>query len=108
RVSWAVRYVRGMVMTERVADETRRGRRGVWLALVTGVALLGVTAPAQGSSFVYVTNLGFGFGSSISQYSAGSGGLLSPLSPPTVGTGRAPGGVAVSPDARSVYVVNGD
>jgi uncharacterized repeat protein (TIGR01451 family) len=42
----------------------------------------------------------------VSQYSVGPGGTLSPKTPATVPAGIAPTGVAVSPDGHSVYVTN--
>src|SRR4029450_11858719 len=42
----------------------------------------------------------------VSQYAIGSGGGLSPLTPPTVMTRPVPFDVAVTPDGRSVYVTN--
>jgi DNA-binding beta-propeller fold protein YncE len=76
------------------------GRRHLWLSAVIGVGLLVAAPPAQASfPFAYVTG-----GSGILQYNVGAGGLLAPLSPPTVQTGRDPAGVAVSPNGRSVYV----
>jgi uncharacterized repeat protein (TIGR01451 family) len=57
---------------------------------------------AQAAPFVYVTN---GGGNNVSQYDASSG-ALSPLSPPMAATGYSPLGVAVSPDAQSVYVAD--
>ena len=73
-----------------------------------GFAVLAVgfgATGAQGAPFVYVTNL---FSNNVSQYNVGTGGLLSPLVPPTVAAGVVPEGVAVSPDGRNVYVANED
>ena len=53
--------------------------------------------------FVYVTNQFQGF--DVSQYDASSG-VLSPLSPFTVAAGIQPAAIAVTPDAKSVYVAN--
>jgi hypothetical protein len=58
-------------------------------------------APAHGASFVYVTNQDL---NNVSQFSAGAGGLLTPLTPPTVDAGTFPVGVVVSPSGRSLYV----
>ena len=78
------------------------GRLPVSLGLATTAVLLAWAAPAQSAPFVYVTHVG---SDNVSQYRAGAGGLLAPLSPPTVAAGNALK-VAVSPDGRSVYVVN--
>ncbi len=45
-------------------------------------------------------------GGTVSQYNVGAGGLLAPLSPPTVVAGERPSEIAVSPNGSSVYVVN--
>jgi DNA-binding beta-propeller fold protein YncE len=79
------------------------GRRRLWLSVATTAALFAAAAPAQAAPFVYVTNFG---SDSISQYEVGAGGLLAPLSPPTVAAADRPASVAVSPDARNVYVTN--
>jgi 6-phosphogluconolactonase len=68
----------------------------------TAASLLGGAAPVQAAPFVYVTNL---VDNTVSQYGS-MGGLLAPLSPPTVEAGVGPSGVAVSPDGASVYVTN--
>jgi 6-phosphogluconolactonase len=69
----------------------------------------GVAVSPDGKS-VYVTNA-FSNPGEVSQYSAGAGGALVSKSPATVptnvGFGGEPEGVAVSPDGRSAYVVNG-
>jgi DNA-binding beta-propeller fold protein YncE len=74
----------------------------------------GLAVSPDGES-VYVTN---GADDSISQYDVGRGGRLSPKKPARVAAGGAscdpsagscrPHGVAVSPDAQSVYVANQD
>ena len=64
------------------------------------VFLLGTAAQVQAAPFVYVTNID---GPNLSQYDA-AGGLLAPLSPPTVSTQNNPTGIAVSPGGTSVYV----
>jgi len=62
---------------------------------VLGLALTAAgAAPSQAVAFVYVTNM---FSDNVSQYDVGSGGLLAPLSPPTMAAGRGPQGVAVRP-----------
>ena len=59
---------------------------------------------------VYVTNPGDGNPGegTVSQYTVGPGGLLTPKTPATVAAGTLPLGVAVSPDSRSVYVTSSD
>jgi len=74
-----------------------------WCSAVAVAAVALGAAPAQASPLAYVTNAE---SFNISQYSVGPGGLLAPLSPPTVGAGVGPVAVAVSPDGRSVYVTN--
>jgi DNA-binding beta-propeller fold protein YncE len=78
--------------------------KAILITAVVGivVCLLGAAASAQAAPFVYVTNE---LSNDVSQYDIGAGGLLAPLSPPTVAAGTAPQeGVAVSPDGKSVYV----
>jgi 6-phosphogluconolactonase (cycloisomerase 2 family) len=62
-----------------------------------------------GVGFAYVANL-FGdsgnFVGSVSQYSIGSDGKLTPLSPPTVTVGSEPSSVVVDPSGKHVYVAN--
>jgi parallel beta-helix repeat protein len=77
-------------------------RRAVALAVAFAAAL--AVAPAQAHRFAYVANSG---SNNVSQYHLGSGGLLAPLSPPTVAATDFPAGVAVSPDGKSVYVAGG-
>ena len=75
--------------------------------LILATAIVGVglafPSPSSAAQFAYVTNRG---GDSVSQYGIGTGGLLAPLSPFTVGARRDPEGVVVSPDGQSVYVAN--
>jgi DNA-binding beta-propeller fold protein YncE len=52
---------------------------------------------------VYVTN---GFSDTVSQYSVGRDGALTPKTPATVAGGIDTFGVAVSPDGKSAYVTN--
>jgi parallel beta-helix repeat protein len=80
----------------------RGGRRAVALAVALAAAL--AVAPAQAHWFAYVANSG---SNNVSQYHLGSGGLLAPLSPPTVAATDFPAGVAVSPNGSSVYVAGG-
>jgi DNA-binding beta-propeller fold protein YncE len=57
---------------------------------------------ATPSAYVYATS----WSQTVRQYSADDAGLLSPLTPPAVGTGLTSTAVATSPDRRSLYVVN--
>jgi 6-phosphogluconolactonase len=76
------------------------------LGAATAAVLLAVAARAHAAPYAYVAN-GDGDGpSNVSQFNVGAGGLLAPLSPPTVAAGSGPNGVAVSPDGQSVYVTN--
>jgi DNA-binding beta-propeller fold protein YncE len=88
------------------AHKGSRDRWAPWSALAATTVVLAVAAPAQAAPFVYATNVNFtGSGpGSISQYNSGAGGLLAPLSPPTVATGEFPLALVVSPDGQSVYV----
>jgi hypothetical protein len=71
----------------------------VLVAVLVALCLTCATR-VQAAPFVYVTNAG---GNDLSQYDVRAGGLLSPLSPPTVAAGDRPGGVAVSPmEGRSM------
>ena len=91
--------------TRGLSSRVRSGRgRRLGLGLATLAILLAAAAPAQANPFAYVANLS---GDNVSQYDVGAGGLLAPLAPPTVATGGAPQGVAVSPDGESVYVAGG-
>ena len=76
-------------------------RHLVAIALAACLLLACAAAPAQAAPFLYVAN---GGSQSISQYNLGPNGLLQTLSPSSVATGGSPSAVAVSPDARSVYV----
>jgi DNA-binding beta-propeller fold protein YncE len=69
----------------------------------TALALALCASPASAhGSFVYVTN-----GQSISEYSIGAGGRLSPLSPPAFQTPHLLSvGLAATPDGRSVYAAS--
>jgi DNA-binding beta-propeller fold protein YncE len=81
--------------------------KAILITTVVAIALgpLEAAAPAQAAPFVYVTNSASS-SNNVSQYTVGPGGLLAPLSPPTVAAGAFPVGVAVSPGAESVYVAN--
>jgi DNA-binding beta-propeller fold protein YncE len=64
-------------------------------------------AVSPDSSSVYVTNGDVANSEySVSQYSVGASGILTPKSPPRVATGTNPRGIVVSVDGRSVYVAN--
>ena len=93
-------------MTRRLVPSRNVGRRGLWLSAAIAAALLAASSSAQAAPFAYVTNEGGGFGFTLSQYNVRAGGLLAPLSPPTVATGRRPTGLAVHPGGQSVYVAN--
>jgi hypothetical protein len=69
----------------------------------TALALALCASPASAHrSFVYVTN-----GQSISEYSIGAGGRLSPLSPPAFQTPHLLSvGLAATPDGPSVYAAS--
>lgn len=43
----------------------------------------------------------------VQQYTVGSGGVLSPKTSATVTAGRLPSGIAIGPNGRRIYVVNG-
>lgn len=76
----------------------------LWLATPHGAAAAGGGLSAYvGGLSAYVTSYD---DSTISQYSIGASGNLTPKSPETVPTGLQPEGVAVSPDGASVYVAN--
>jgi len=66
-------------------------------------------AVTPNGKYLYVADDGLGFdgdGSTLSQYSIGSDGALTPLSPATVAAGQGPAQVAVSPDGKNAYVAN--
>ena len=91
---------------EREETAVRVDRRVVF-GLVAWIAALGVGLASAGGAlagpFVYVTN--FSQGNDVSQYDASSG-ELSRLSPFSVAAGSGPVAIGVTPDAKSVYVVN--
>jgi DNA-binding beta-propeller fold protein YncE len=70
-----------------------------------GVAVA-VSPDGQSVYVVAGDNEVFGGDSTVYQYDVGPGGVLSPKSPPTIDAGDRPIDVAVSPDGKSVYVVN--
>ena len=84
------------------------GGRRLWLSATAAALLVVAAVPATASAapFAYVTNEGGGFGFTASQYNVRAAGLLAPLFPPTVATGRRPIGIAMHPGGRSVYVAN--
>ena len=93
----------------RIGDAARlRGVSGcrVWVVAVLAAPLVGlVPASARAmSASAYTTNVN---GHSVFQFGIGAGGLLSALAPTTVESGTRPLGVAISPDAKSVYVADG-
>jgi DNA-binding beta-propeller fold protein YncE len=81
-----------------------RGRAGLGAAAVAVVLVC--SGSAQAAPYAYVANSDGDGPSDVSQFNVGVGGLLAPLSPPTVAAGTTPDGVAVSPDGKSVYVTN--
>jgi len=78
-------------------------RKLVLTAAIVGAAFA-LPSGSSASPFVYVSG---GVDSrEVSQFAAGQSGLLTPLSPPTVAAHLRPLGLAVTPDARSLYVTN--
>jgi len=75
-------------------------RRVTWAAALAALLALAWAGPSPAAPFVYVGDTG----GSVFQYGVGSGGLLSPLTPPSIAAGAGAGQVAVSPDGKSVYV----
>jgi len=71
-----------------------------WVAGVTVCAMAAFPAPTLANG-VYVFNLEE---ATVSQFSSGAGGALSPLSPATVPTGKEPAGLAISPNGHDLYV----
>jgi 6-phosphogluconolactonase len=71
-------------------------------AALASMLAAGSASAATPSAYVYATTAS----QSVRQYSANDGGLLSALTPPTVGAGLSSSGAAASPDRRSLYVVN--
>jgi 6-phosphogluconolactonase (cycloisomerase 2 family) len=66
-------------------------------------------AVTPNGKYLYEANDGIGgdgSGTTINQYSIGSTGTLTPLSPATVVTGQGPVQIAVSPDGKNAYVAN--
>ena len=90
-------------MRTKSSTAKRRGRRGVACALAAAAVTLAAAVPAQTATYVYVASNGAG---EVFQYGVDGTGALSPLSQPTVAAGDAPLAVAVSPNARWVYVMS--
>jgi DNA-binding beta-propeller fold protein YncE len=94
-------------MAEKRADLMAGGKRtrGVRWPAVAAVTLgwIGALASAGGASaFVYVVNQG---AATVSQFSGGPFGALTPLSPPAIATmGNTPTEIALSPDGEHAYV----
>src|SRR2546422_560640 len=80
------------------------GWRGLWIGATTVLVFMATVASAQAVS-VYVTNAE---GDSVSQYSVGFDGVLSPKTPPSLAAGASARRVAVSPDGQSVYVTSNE
>jgi DNA-binding beta-propeller fold protein YncE len=77
-------------------------------SVASGIGPLNEAATPNGK-YLYVANDGVGGsgeGVTLSQYSVGSDGTLTPLSPATVPTGDGPTQIAVSPDGKNAYVAN--
>src|SRR5262245_40679873 len=91
-------------MRTRTSTAKGRRRRRLVCALAVAAAALAVAGPAQAVTYVYVTDSSSN--NAVLQYAADSTGALSPLGQPTVPAGRMPTTVAVSPNARWVYVGN--
>jgi DNA-binding beta-propeller fold protein YncE len=76
----------------------RMAAAAVLASALTGASANAATPPA----FLYATS----WSQTARQYAADDTGLLSPLTPPDVGTGLTSTAAAASPDRRSLYVVN--
>jgi hypothetical protein len=78
----------------------------VWVVVVLAALVAGMvpTSAQAMSASAYTTNIN---GHSVFQFGIGGGGLLSALAPTSVESGTRPLGVAISPDAKSVYVADG-
>jgi YVTN family beta-propeller protein len=86
---------------------TTRGCVVRWISAgltATAVVLAGVV-PARAATYVYVMS---STDNQVSQFGVGSGGMLSPLTPPAVAVNHTSSGVAVSPNGRWVYVTTFD
>jgi DNA-binding beta-propeller fold protein YncE len=91
-------------MRTRTSTTKRRARR-VECALAAVAVTLATAAPVQAATYVYVASSDK---DAVLQYSADSSGALSPLAQPSVAAGQLPSDVAVSPNARWVYVANAE
>lgn len=76
-----------------------------WFALAVSVALLALPAAASADRSVYVSNSGSSGDGSLAAFNA-DGGVLTTLAGSPLAAGDNVNGVAVSPDARNVYVAN--
>lgn len=72
---------------------------GTVTATVTNIAV----ACANVTEYAYVVNNG---SNTISQYSVGANGALTPLAPATIATGSSPQSITVDPTRKFVYVTN--
>ena len=81
---------------------TSRLARMAAAAVVVSALTAASANAATPSSYVYATS----WSQTARQYAADDTGLLSPLTPPDVGTGLTSTAVVASPDRRSLYVVN--
>lgn len=66
-------------------------------------AVASIVVSCETAMHVYAAN---NSGNTISQYTVGSDGSLSPMTPATVATGNGPVGVAVDPAGKYLYVTN--
>jgi 6-phosphogluconolactonase (cycloisomerase 2 family) len=82
-----------------------RSSRRAFLALAFGALALGASASTAGAASLYVSQHALG-ANSVAQFHIGSGGLLQPLNPATIGAGQRPLGIAASPNGQSVYALN--
>jgi DNA-binding beta-propeller fold protein YncE len=71
-------------------------------AVLASVLTAGSANAATPSAFVYATS----WSQTARQYVADDAGVLSPLTPPEVGTGLTSTAAAATPDRRSLYVLN--
>jgi len=75
--------------------------------LIIGVSGGVAVSPDGRSVYVAFENPTADSAAAVAQFSVGAGGALAPKNPPTVNAGLGPsGGVAVSPDGKSLYAVN--
>jgi DNA-binding beta-propeller fold protein YncE len=93
----------GLIRFGLVPEARGRGGRGALVVLAIAAALTVAPAAARADGSVYVANSS---DNNVSQYNVGAGGVLSPKAAPTVSSPGTPFGIAVSPDARSVYVTD--